>query len=117
MNFVISFLMRVSDFLVLPLRVEAHGHWGEGYGGWGMGASMMGGWVMGWIGPIFMIVFWVLVIIGLVLLIKWLIQATKGEKVVVGGGSTQAIDILNERYAKGEINKEEFEKMKHDLQT
>ena len=114
MKFMTSFLMMFPDSFLLPLRVEAHGQWGEGYGGWGMGPGMMGGWGMGWIGTIFMIVFWVLVILGLVFLIKWLIQTTKGEKDVVHAGS-RALDILNERYAKGEIDKEEFEQVKKDI--
>ena len=37
-------------------------------------------WGMGWFGMIFMIVFRVIVIVGLVFLIRWLIQTTKGEK-------------------------------------
>jgi putative membrane protein len=86
------------------------------YCGWGIGPGMMGGWGMGWFGMIIMIVFWILVITGLILLIKWLVQTTKGEKADVRGNST-AIDILKERYARGEINKEEFEKIKRDLET
>jgi putative membrane protein len=117
MKFMIFLLMMFPGFFLFPVRVEAQNQWGEGYGGWGMGPGMMGGWGMGWIGSIFMIVFWVLVIVGLVLLIKWLIQITKREKDVLGGRSTQAIDILKERYAKGEINKEEFEKVKRDLEA
>ena len=64
---------------------------------------------------IFMIIFWILLIVGLVFLIKWLIQATKGEKVISSG--SHAINILKERYARGEINKEEFEKIKSDLES
>jgi putative membrane protein len=77
---------------------------------------MMGGWGMGWIGSIFMIVFWVLVIIGLVFLIKWLIQSTKSDRDIVRGGS-RALDIVKERYARGEIDKEEFQRMKADLES
>ncbi len=102
--------------LVLGLTIypmEGKAQMGPGYG---MGQGMMGGWGMGWFGMIFMLIFWVLVIVGLVLLVKWLIQTTKGDKDVVHS-SSRALEILNERYAKGEIEKEEFEKVKRDLQS
>jgi putative membrane protein len=86
----------------------------RGYEGWHMGPGMMGGWGMGWFGTIFMFIFWVLIIIGLVFLIKWLIQSTKKEP-ESAQSSSRALDILKERYAKGEINKEEFEEKKRDL--
>ena len=78
-----------------------------------MGPGMMGGWGMGWFGSIFMLVLSVLVIVGLVFLIRWLIQTTKGGAEVTRG--SRALDILKERYARGEINKEEFEEKKRDL--
>jgi putative membrane protein len=71
-----------------------------------MGPGMMGCWGMGGFGMIFMMVFWVLAIVGLVFLIKWLIQAATGQK---GNDSSKAIDILKERYAREEIDKAEFE--------
>ncbi len=63
-----------------------------------------------------MIGFWVLVIVGLVLLIKWLVQATKSDRHIVDS-SSRALDIVKERYARGEINNEEFQRMKADLQS
>jgi putative membrane protein len=78
---------------------------------------MMGGWGgMGWLHSILMIAFWVLVIVGLVFIVKWLIQASRGERSGTEGGS-KAVNILKERYAKGEINHEEFERMRRDLLT
>ena len=76
---------------------------------------MMGGWGTGWFGMIFMIIFWGLVIFGLVSLIRMLIQNTssKGQTGVRSGSN--AIDILKERYAKGEISRDEFESMKKDI--
>jgi putative membrane protein len=76
---------------------------------------MMGGWGMGWFGGIFMLLFWILVIAGLIYLIKWLIQTTKGNSGTNQGGSSGALDILKERYARGEIDKREFEEKKKDL--
>ena len=93
---------------------EALAQW-RGYGDWHMGPGMMGGWGMGWFGMIFMAIFWGLIIVGLVLLIKWLIQATKKGPEAVHSGS-RALEILKERYAMGEIGKEEFEEKKRDLQ-
>ncbi len=84
------------------------------YGGWTMGPGMMGNWGMGWFGMIFMIAFWVLIIVGLVFLIKWLIQTTGSGKTGGRMGSS-AIEILKERYARGEIDKAEFEAKKKDL--
>jgi putative membrane protein len=85
-----------------------------GNGGWGMGPGMMGNWGMGWFGGIFMMIFWVLIIVGLVFLIKWLIQSTRSEKSEAGGGR-RALEILKERYARSEIDKAEFEEKRKDL--
>ena len=88
----------------------------RGYGDWHMGQGMMGGWGGGWFGGIFMLIFWVLVIVGLVFLIKWLVQTTRsGSHSISTGTSGSALEILKERYARGEIDKQEFEEKKRDL--
>ncbi|NWF92484.1 MAG: SHOCT domain-containing protein [Syntrophaceae bacterium] len=73
-----------------------------------MGPGMMWNWWgMGWI---FMIVFWGLVVLGLIFLIRWLVGITKTTRV-----EESALEILKKRYARGEIDKEEFEQKKKDL--
>ena len=63
-----------------------------------------------------MIVFWILIIFGGVYMAKWLISSTKGEQFNIHRRSgSQAIDLLKERYARGEIDKAEFEAKKKDL--
>ena len=84
------------------------------YGDWHMGPGMMGGWGMGWFGGIFMIVFWILILVGLVFVIRWLVQTT-AKKEDSGQRGSQAMEILKERYARGEIDKTQFESMKRDL--
>ena len=67
------------------------------------------GWAMGF-GWVFMIFFWLLLILGIVYVIRIAMTGAKKET----SGDT-ALDILKKRYAKGEITKEEFEKIKDDL--
>jgi putative membrane protein len=104
----------VLFFLILlyPLTA-AQAQYGR-YGNWQMGPGTMGSWGMGWFGGIFMIVFWILILVGLVFVIRWLIQATgkKGDSIQHG---SRAMEILKERYARGEIDKAQFEAMKRDL--
>lgn len=61
----------------------------------------------------FMILWWVLIIVGVVVLVKWL-TTSFGTRNRSGGGST-ALDILKERYARGEIDEQEYQKRKSDL--
>ena len=61
--------------------------------------------------PLYMIVIWIIVIAGIVLLINWLIKQNQPPKT----NEKSAMDILKERYAKGEIDQGEFEAKKKDL--
>ncbi|MFZ7110422.1 MAG: SHOCT domain-containing protein [Desulfatiglandales bacterium] len=102
------------SLLLFSFETNALAQW-RGYGDWHMGPGMVGGWGMGWFGGVFMLLFWVLVIVGLVFLIKWLIQSTKGESGRAPSNSSRALEILRERYARGDIDKQEFEEKKKDL--
>ena len=99
-------------------------------GGW---MSMMGGWsspvgfnqqsnysmmgygfpFLGGFGWIIMVLFWGLVIWGIIAVIKGGIGNSQTYRNDVREKS--ALDILKDRYAKGEIKKEEFEEKKRDL--
>jgi len=72
------------------------------------------GWGSGWaiLGVAHMLLWWVLLILGIVVLGKWLFGGTSGAK---QPPHQRALEILAERYARGEINKEEFEAKRRDL--
>jgi len=57
-----------------------------------------------------MLVFWGAVIVGMVLAIRWLVSQGGAPR-----RTDAAVDILRQRYARGEINKEEFDAKKRDL--
>ncbi|HEX6268298.1 MAG TPA: SHOCT domain-containing protein [Burkholderiales bacterium] len=71
------------------------------------------GW--GWIGlgMVHMLLFWVLVILGIVVLVRWLAGGPREDW--PRGDAPRALDILKARYAKGELTREQFEQMKRDI--
>ena len=76
-----------------------------------MGPWMMGGFGMGWWMPVVGIV-----ILGLI--VCSVIALTKSAGGTSGQGSNKhisALEILKERYARGEIGKEEFEEKRKNL--
>lgn len=83
---------------------------------YGYGPRMMG-WDGGWymfFGPLFMILTLAVVIAFVVLLVRWLGGGQFGPPPPPPAGRTP-LDILKERFARGEINKDEFEERRRVL--
>ena len=105
----------------MPMMNMMWGGWSSPFGGNNSTNNMMnfGFGPFGGFGWIFMILWWVLIIAGIVALIKWLTSQSRGthhnEKPFDSTQGKSALEILQERYAKGEINKQEFEEKKKDL--
>ena len=81
---------------------------------WGYMGSYGGGWGGMGLGMIGMTLFWVFLIVGIAAMVKgtWRSGASAEQR-----QEKTALDILKERYARGEIEKEEFEQKKRDLTT
>jgi putative membrane protein len=69
-----------------------HPMWGV-WGAWGVAMAVM------------MLLFWGVVIVGIVLGIRWLVSQGREPQ------RDTAMDILRQRYARGEITREEFDSM------
>jgi putative membrane protein len=88
--------------------------WGDGWGGaWGAGMVIV------------MIVVLALVVAGIVLLVRALTGPARADtssnerqpryQVPLEAPRTRALDVLEERYARGEIDREEFLQRRQDL--
>jgi len=58
----------------------------------------------------FMLIFWIIIIVALVMLVKYFMTGNTGSQ------SEGPLDILKKRYARGEIDKEEFERRRKELE-
>ena len=85
--------------------------WGYGYGPhWGMG-----GWGGYGFGLVHMVV-WIVILVAIIAGIVWLVRSLAAP----GGHHlpprrSSGLDVLEERYAKGEINREEYLQKKRDI--
>ena len=78
------------------------------YGNWGGGGATWFGMGLG------MLLFWGLVIVGLIVLVRWLSVPRRGSD---PAPPQDALDILAHRYARGEIDRAEYEQKRRDLQS
>ena len=82
---------------------------GGGYGGYGFGVIHM--------------IFWVVILIGVVVAVVWLVRSMMTGGPAAGSHAPPAparrspgLDVLEERYARGEINRDEYMEKKRDIQ-
>jgi putative membrane protein len=76
------------------------------------------GFGFGWMifGGLVSLAFWVALIVLIVFAIRALVRSGSRPSVEsVGSPANRALDILKERYARGEITKDQYDSMRHDL--
>ena len=105
LRFIYTFCLGLT--FILLQNGNAFAQMGQSNGEWHMGG-------ISWLWMAMMLAFWGLVMVALFFFIKWMIQATKGQ---TNNQPTRAgaLDILRQRYARGEIEKEEYEAKMADL--
>jgi putative membrane protein len=88
-----------------------------------MGKEKFPTWVesFGWIGMILNLIITLGIIVGVILLVVWAVRRVSdggqgfsgGQRIERAGSSAR--EILNSRYARGEINREQYKEMIADL--
>jgi putative membrane protein len=101
-----AFLIAVSIWF---LYNHSFGVW-PGHNRWAMGHHGMMGGGMGFV----MIIFWIILIVAAVLLFSGAVNGVRGAKQNRENASNP-LEILNQRYARGEIDKVQYEEKRQDL--
>lgn len=105
------YLTVVAATVLLSDTVLAQQTRGPGYGD----HMWYGGWHGWFFGPVMMIVFIAVVVVVVVLLVRWLGGAGQGTA-PTGTPHKPPLDLLKERYARGEIDEDEFVKRRRVLE-
>ncbi|KFE36535.1 SHOCT domain-containing protein [Thioclava atlantica] len=108
-------MTRLPFYTTLLSTLSAGTAWADapsgGYGGGYYGHPMMWGEGYGFFGVGMMMIFWGVLIVLAVLAVRWLMEQRGGAQ-----GKTDALDILKERLAKGEIDPEEYQARRKALE-
>jgi putative membrane protein len=97
-------LVAIGTFLTSVLPASAQ----QDYGPWRMHEW---GWGGMWFGPLLMLAVIVLFVALVVLLVRWL----GGERGLSSAATRTAREVLDERYARGEIDREDYLKRRQDI--
>jgi putative membrane protein len=80
-------------------------HWYDWHGyGWGWGMMLL------------MALFWLLLIAGIVLIVKWAYDRSAQGRPLLSCGPDLALRVLRERYARGEIAAEQYREARQELE-
>jgi len=76
---------------------------------------MNGEWGAGWmgLGGFGMLLFWILILAGIVMLVRWL--SGSGGSQDRSDTAPDAVELLRQRYARGEIDRDTYRRMLEDL--
>ena len=96
--------------LALAQDIPSHPH----HGGHMWGGGMWGG---GIFGPLLMIFYIALLVGVIVVVVRWLSGASLGRYLPSPPAANTALDILKERFARGEIDKDEFDERRRALES
>lgn len=83
--------------------------------GYGPNWGMMGGWGGYGYGPLHFVI-WIVVLIAIVAFVVWLLRSFAGPGThYAAQHRSPGLDVLEERYARGEINRDEYLQKKRDI--
>ncbi|WP_316196396.1 SHOCT domain-containing protein [Bradyrhizobium sp. SZCCHNS3053] len=81
--------------------------------GYGPNWGMMGGW--GGYGPLHFVI-WIVALIAIVAMVVWILRSFAGSGMhYAPPRRSPGLDVLEERYARGEINRDEYLQKKGDI--
>lgn len=110
----VAIVIGIVALVVLVFGLMGGGMMGAGMMGWGMMGRRGFGWSPWW--GVLMMFVWMLAIVGVVLVIAWLVRQGTRASGGQGEAADRALEILRERYARGEISREQFDEMRRNLE-
>ena len=101
----------LSPVLAIAQEAQPHTH----FGGHMWGDRMWGGGMI--FGPLLMIFYIALLVGVIIIVVRWLSGSSLGGHLPPSKSEDNALNILKERFARGEIDKDEFDERRRALES